>query len=196
MDRKKTTRFLTDLLIRDRPSDRKYFAREVTLDYGTIHPKRIDVMEFTPNGVIFTSDIEKGYFTCYEIKSCKQDIYSGNGLNFYGEKNYIVTTMDTYKEIQEDLRTNKLDEHIKEFMGVTTCPYFGIMVAVPDHIDLRKSDETYLEYVTPTKLDENKGWKLWTVYPQQGEWHRSRSMNELLFCMLRAKHNDTNREYQ
>lgn len=39
MDRKETTALLTDILIHDRLSDRKYYAKEVTLDYGTIHPR-------------------------------------------------------------------------------------------------------------------------------------------------------------
>lgn len=86
MDRKETTTLLTDILIRDKLSDRKYYAKEVTLDYGTIHPKRVDVMQFAPAGVTYASDIEKGIFTCFEIKSCYNDVYSGNGLNFYGEK--------------------------------------------------------------------------------------------------------------
>ena len=97
MNRKETTKLLTQILINDKLTDRKYYAREVTLDYGTNHPKRIDVMQFIPKGVVHTSDIEKGIFISYEIKSCKEDIYSGNGLNFYGEKNYIVTTMETYR---------------------------------------------------------------------------------------------------
>ena len=59
MNRKETTKFLTDLLIHDRLSDRKYYAKEVTLDYGTIQPKRIDVMEFRPKGVVYASDMEK-----------------------------------------------------------------------------------------------------------------------------------------
>lgn len=192
MNRKETTKFLTELLIKDRLSDRKYYAREVTLDYGTSHPKRIDVMEFTPKGVVYASDIEKGTFTCYEVKSCKEDVYSGNGLNFYGEKNYIVTTMETYKNVQDDIRNNKLQKHICEFMEVRTCPEFGIMVPVPDSIDLRNSSETYTEYESPTKLNNSIGYKLWVVYQQEREWHRTRSINELLFCMLRAKHNFTN----
>lgn len=68
MDRKQTTKFLTKTLIETRLSDRKYYAKEVTLDYGTSHPKRVDVMEFKPQGVIYASDIEKGIFVCYEIK--------------------------------------------------------------------------------------------------------------------------------
>jgi hypothetical protein len=90
MDRKETTKLLTDILIADRLSDRKYYAKEVTLDYGTDHPKRVDVMQFTPNGVMYPSDIEKGIFTCYEVKSCKEDIYSGNGIGFYGGQSFFL----------------------------------------------------------------------------------------------------------
>ena len=134
MNRKETTKFLTDLLIHDRLSDRKYYAKEVTLDYGTIQPKRIDVMEFRPKGVVYASDMEKGIFVCYEIKSCYEDVYSGHGLNFYGEKNYIVTTMDTYKKLQEDIRSGKLLKHIADFMGIKVCPQFGIIVPIPARI--------------------------------------------------------------
>lgn len=103
INRKDTTKLLTDILLQDRLKDRKYYAKEVTLDYGTIHSKRVDVIQFIPKGVTYSSDMEKGIFICYEIKSCKDDIYSGNGLNFFGEKNYIVTTMETYKMLQKDL---------------------------------------------------------------------------------------------
>lgn len=195
MNRKETTKFLTDLLIKEKLSDRKYYAREVTLDYGTDHPRRVDVMEFTPKGVIYPSDIEKGTFTCYEIKSCQPDIYSGNGLNFYGENNFIVTTMATYKAIQEDIRVGNLQRHICEFMGVKTCPEFGIMVPVPDYVDLRRSSILYDEYEKPSPLEYPlNNWKFWTVYPQVREAHRTRSMTELLFCMLRSKHSYTNME--
>ena len=192
MNRKETTKFLTNVLVKDKLSDRKYYAKEVTLDYGTARPRRIDVMEFIPQGAIYASDIEKGTFTCYEIKSCKEDVYSGNGLNFYGEKNYIVTTMDTYKVLQEDIRNGMLSAHICEFMGVETCPEFGIMVPVPGNIDLRDTESTFSEYESPSKLSPDGSWKLWSVYPQAREWHRTRSMSELLFCMLRAKHNQSN----
>ena len=33
-DRKEITRLLTEVLIGDRLNDRKYYAKEVTLDYG------------------------------------------------------------------------------------------------------------------------------------------------------------------
>ncbi len=192
MNRKETTKFLTELLIKEKLSDRKYYAREVTLDYGTIHPKRIDVVEFCPDGVTYVSDIEKGTFNCYEIKSCKEDVYSGNGLNFYGEHNYIVTTMKCYKDLIEDIQSGKLDNHIKDFMAVEKCPYYGIMVPVPQSIDLRNTQATYAEFKNPSELDINADYKFWTPLRQSMPWRRRRSMNELLFCMLRAKHNYTN----
>ena len=192
MNRKETTKFLTDLLIRDRLSDRKYYAREVTLDYGTTHPKRIDIVQFSPKGVVYASDIEKGTFTCYEIKSCKQDIYSGNGLNFFGEKNYIVTTMQTWKDISDDYRSGDLGRYILQNYPESSAHY-GFIVPVPAYIDLRSTDDLYAEFKNPTPLnDAIHEWKMHTIIPCY-EGHRTRSTNELLFCMLRSKHNDTNR---
>ena len=81
----------------------KNWAKEVSIDYGTKDVKRIDFMQFEPAGVTSISAIEKGIFICYEIKSCRDDVFSGNGLNFIGEKNYIVTTMACWKSIQEDM---------------------------------------------------------------------------------------------
>lgn len=87
MDRSEITKFLRNLLIRDRFSRMgKYWASEVSVDYGSTYVKRVDFMQFEPAGVVYQSDIEKGMFTCFEIKSCKEDVYSGNGLNFLGEK--------------------------------------------------------------------------------------------------------------
>ena len=192
MNRKETTKFLTELLIRDRLSDRKYYAKEVTLDYGTIQPKRVDVMEFRPKGVVYASEMEKGIFVCYEIKSCYEDVYSGHGLNFVGEKNYIVTTMDTYKKLQEDLRNGKLQKHIADFMDVKDCPQFGIIVPIPARIDQRSTDEIYSEYENPTELNEDMNkWRMYAAVNCR-ETYRTRSTVEMLFCMLRSKHNDTN----
>ena len=194
MDRKETTKFLTDLLIQDKLSDRKYFAKEVSIDYGSIHVKRIDVMQFAPQGVTYASDIEKGSFICYEIKSCYGDVYSGNGLNFYGgEKNYIVTTMETYKKLQEDLRNGKLWNHIHEH-NPESSKYFGVMVPVSRSIDLRNTDLVYEEYENPKELTDNiEKWRLHAILPCR-EGKRTRSTTELLFCMLRSKHSYTNKK--
>lgn len=183
MDRKETTKFLSQLLIDNRLSGRgKYWAREVSIDYGTSNVKRVDFMQFEPRGVIYQSDIEKGIFTCYEVKSCKEDVYSGNGLNFVGEKNYIVTTMECYKDIQPDMRSGKLWNHIMKCCPEAS-PHFGIMVPVPLSLKLKPEDE----YENPTELTDEIKWELKVIYPcNQGS--RKRSMTELLFCMLRSGH--------
>ncbi len=192
MTRKETTKFLTELLIQDKLSDRKYFAKEVSIDYGSIHVKRVDVMQFIPQGVTYASDIEKGTFVCYEIKSCYEDVYSGNGLNFYGEKNYIVTTMETYKKLQDDMRSGKLWNHIYEH-NPESSKYIGIMVPVSKDIDLRNSDDVYDQFENPRKLDGNiLNWKMHSIMPCR-EGKRTRSTVELLFCMLRSKHSFVNR---
>ena len=191
MNRKDITKTLTNILICDRLSDRKYYAKEVTLDYGTDHTKRIDVMQFRPKGVIHASDIEKGIFVCYEIKSCKEDLYSGHGLNFYGEKNYIVITMDTYKEILPDLNSGEFIRYL-----ITNYPessyYYGILVAIPKHIDIHNSKALHEEFENPTEFNNDyHNWKFWTAMSCR-EGPRNRSTTELLFCMLRSKHSASN----
>ena len=92
MNRKETTDFLGNLLVREKFNGMgKYWAKEVSIDPWAAKgkPKRVDFMQFVPDGQCAVSAIEKGIFVCYEIKSCKKDVYSGNGLNFLGEKNYI-----------------------------------------------------------------------------------------------------------
>lgn len=87
MDRKETTKFLGQLLINTRfRGAGKHWASEVSIDPWGREAKRVDYMQFSPADQCSISGIEKGIFTCYEIKSCKEDVYSGNGLNFLGEK--------------------------------------------------------------------------------------------------------------
>lgn len=181
MDRKKTTEFLGNLLVQDRLSGAgKHWAKEVSIDFGTTDVKRVDFMQFEPAGVTAISSIEKGTFTCYEIKSCKEDVFSGNGLNFIGEKNYIVTTMECYKSIQEEIRNGKLDEHINKCSPNSSYNY-GIMVAIP------KWSEAGDEYMNPTPLDLEQRWQLIVVLPcRQGQ--RKKSITEMLFYMLRSGH--------
>lgn len=194
MDRKKITKLLTDTLISDRLSDRKYYATEVTLDYGTAHPKRVDIMQFIPAGVTYTSDIEKGTFTCYEIKSCPEDVFSGHGLRFYGEKNYIVTTAETYRKVWLDGKNVKLANYLRENYPESS-KYFGFIILVPaecliddgDIIEGGKSvtDKVYDEIMNPTPLDKDVRWRTHVVFPCHAGY-RNRSTAELLFCMLRS----------
>lgn len=78
-DRKDTTRQLTELLklhINPNGDTRIYTAAEVTFDYYSAHPIRVDYMQFKPINNT-QGGIEKGNFYCYEIKSCKEDFESG-----------------------------------------------------------------------------------------------------------------------
>ena len=132
MDRKETTKFLGQLLINTRFGGAgKHWASEVSIDPWGREAKRVDYMQFSPADQCSISGIEKGIFTCYEVKSCKEDVYSGNGLNFLGEKNYIVTTMECYKDILPDLRSGKFAKHMREQFPESSS-YFGVMVAIPD----------------------------------------------------------------
>lgn len=194
ISRKEITQRLSEILQRDRLSGAgKYWAKEVTLDYGTSHPVRADYMQYVPQGAVFTSDIENGYFICYEIKSCKADVYSGNGLNFIAEKNYIVTTMDCYKELMPDMQNGKLVEHIIT-MNNGKLPNWDFLIAIPEY---ELSDENCKsgfrhsrmidEFDNPTPISEDGKWKL--VAASVGNIRsgfRIRSKVEMLFCMLRA----------
>lgn len=161
MNRKETTEFLSKLLVSHRLNARgKYYASEVTFDWGK---QRVDFMEFVPQNQS-TSGIEHGEFICYEVKSCKADYNSGNGLNFEGERNYIVTTMETYKQIIHDIPW-----------------HIGVIVACPWN---RKPTD---EFENPTPLDDKsvKEWETKIIKPAHPKY-RKRSMSQLLFYMLRS----------
>lgn len=170
MNRKQTTEFLSELLISKRFSGMgKYWAREVTLDYGQGKgkEKRVDFMQFVPQNQLSVAGLEKGEFVCYEVKSCKADFKSGHGLNFVGEKNYIVTTMQTYKDILSDI-DKKLPHNI------------GVIVSCPKYI---KPED---DFENPTPLDkEDIVWDLKIIKASHSAY-RERSITELLFCMLRS----------
>lgn len=165
MNRKETTEFLSKLLVSKKFSGMgKYYASEVTLDWGggKGNEKRVDFMQFIPKNQS-TSGIEKGEIICYEIKSCKEDYNSGHGLNFEGERNYIVTTMETYKQI---IRDKPWD--------------VGVYVACPES---RKAED---EFENPTPIDDDSvEWTLkiaTAAHPKD----RQRSLSQMLFYMLRS----------
>lgn len=162
MNRKDITDLLSNLLIQ-RFGSRTYWAREVSLDYGSINVKRVDFMQFEPVGVVHISEIEKGIFTSYEVKSCKADYNSGFGRNFETEKNYFIMPMELYKELATEIN--------------------GIGVMCPIPVFGNKEDE----FESPTPLDADVLWELKVIKPAQ-KMYRKRSMTELLFCMLRAGH--------
>ena len=164
MNRKETTKFLGKLLKYNRLAVRgKYWASEVSIDYGSIDVRRVDYMQFEPANQMSIAGIEKGIFTCYEVKSCKADFKSGFGQNFIGEKNYLVMPMKTYKEVIDEIPA-----------------YVGVLVPIP--ILANKYDE----FTNPTELyDDINAWKLVAIRSAMQK-ERKRGMVELLFCMLRS----------
>lgn len=122
-DRKETTKNLTELIklyINPYNDPRIYTASEVTFDYNSSHSIRVDYMQFKPlNNSI--SGIEKGSFYCYEVKSCKDDFESGNGLNFIGDYNYLVMPKDLY-----DIIKDKIPYDVGVYVP-TKCDYKPLM---------------------------------------------------------------------
>lgn len=194
MDRKQTTEKLLGLIKGKTLKPGVYGATEVAIDWGTAQPRYVDFMTFSPANTVHVSGIEKGIFTCYEIKSCYEDLYSGKGLNFIGEKNYLVTTMEVYKRILDDQKWDlqngissysegRLAAHIlscnpesKHRVGYDV----GIYVALPED----RSEQDELE--EPTPIDSGQGWTLRCLMSCK-ETTRKRSMTELLFLMMKAR---------
>lgn len=105
MNRKEITQKLSAALenyLNPSCDTRFYIAKEVTFDYSSSHPVRVDYVQFKPlnNSV---SGIEKGDFYCYEIKSSVEDFKSKNGHNFIGDYNYYVMTREVFDEISDKI---------------------------------------------------------------------------------------------
>lgn len=181
LNRKETTDLLRRLVAAKASKPGVYGAHEVALDWGTSNPKYVDYMTFSPENTVDVSGIEKGIFTCYEIKSCYEDLYSGKGLNFIGEKNYIVTTMDVYKRILDD--EDKLRSHIQACNSESRYRLghdVGVYVLVPEG---RQAAD---EFFGPSLLLKDTKWELVSVMPCHA-MTRKRSLIELLFCMMKAR---------
>lgn len=98
---------LSALVERRLDSRTSYWAKEVSFDKGTPMWRRIDYVGFkpyTPNYAVEPVSVELGVFSCYEVKSCLEDFESGNGLTFYGDENYLVTTRELAEQLHDMLR--------------------------------------------------------------------------------------------
>lgn len=101
MTRTETTKFLGKLLTDTRLGGAgSHWASEVSIDPWTPKARRVDYMEFSPANQCSVSGIEKGIFTCYEIKSCKEDVYSGTHL-LEPMKKIVKELMDEGKTVEE-----------------------------------------------------------------------------------------------
>lgn len=108
MSRPEITKYLSKELekyIDPHNDPRIYWAKEVTFDYATAAPIRVDYMRFKPvNNTI--SGIEKGDFYCYEVKSSVEDFHSKNGHNFIGDLNYYVMPDGVFQAVKDQIPYN------------------------------------------------------------------------------------------
>lgn len=168
MKSKETTKLLGKILYNQKFSGiGKYYANEVSLNYGTKDVCRVDFMQFVPPSQMSISCYEKGIFICYEVKSCLDDFKSGHGQNYIGEENYLVMPMELYKKV-----INEIPRDV------------GVLVPVPKSMG-RINSEIHEEFENPRKFEGNaNNWKLYKIrnhYPK----NREKSTTELLFCMSR-----------
>lgn len=103
MSRSETTAMLSRLVEKRLSSRCQLWGAEVSFDRGMFNERRIDYMGFQPyadHNVIGAACVELGTFDAYEVKSCMADFDTGHGLNFIGDRNYLVCT----RELAQDLR--------------------------------------------------------------------------------------------
>lgn len=81
---------------------RKYWAREVTFNYGSIHATRVDFMRFEPVNNT-ASGLERGKFYCYEVKSSVEDFKSPHGHNFFADYNYYIMPNAVYNAVHHNI---------------------------------------------------------------------------------------------
>lgn len=167
INRKETTELLGKLV-------REYFyqnhnhggrlAKEVIFNYGAKDIFRVDYLGFSPERATSISGIERGKFICFEVKSCKEDFNSGFGRNFYFDENWLVVTMDTWKEIN-----NLIDQKV------------GVLVAIPKGV--KPCDYFFNENkkISAETVDE---FSLKEVIGQNPHIHREKSITECLYAML------------
>lgn len=142
LSRKETTSLLSSELVRlvlTRKNAYSYWAHEVEVyDERKGATTWVDFMQFEPAGyhtATHPGNVERGTFTCYEVKSCIADIKSGHGLNWFGDENYMVIPVELFPKFRrayhgsfeknfED-RDEKLREHIPSLYGFKFM-FYGI----------------------------------------------------------------------
>lgn len=104
MSRPETTRALSDM-VEARLRGKTYWAREVLLGATDARSPLVDYMSFrlapSHSLAITPGLIEHGEFACYEVKSFMADFKSGHGLNFVGDKNYLVCERELADKLYE-----------------------------------------------------------------------------------------------
>lgn len=106
-ERPNITSKLSELVEKRLRSERMYWSPEVNFDKNSRNNRRVDYVGFrpyTPEYTIEPTSVELGTFTFYEVKSSMADFKSGNGLTFYGDKNYLVCTVELAEQLQREMK--------------------------------------------------------------------------------------------
>ena len=134
MSRKEVTSLLSSELVRlvlTRKNAYSYWAHEVEVyDARKGAMTWVDFMHFEPAGyhtATHPGNVERGTFTCYEVKSCIADIKSGNGLNWFGDENFMVIPVELFPKFKKAYHgtsegrfedyDRKLREHVPSLSG-------------------------------------------------------------------------------
>lgn len=171
MNRQETTALLSALLKRDVLSAARW-ASEVKYRKPDGGEGRVDFMEFraSERDGITQPAVERGEFTCYEVKSCMDDYRSGHGLNFIGDWNYLVLPMGLYRQLPQEAILD-----------------VGTYVPLPNFDGRADREAVWREYEDPTELTPDvRAWKLHKMTRPPMRAPRTHGTAELLYCMLKA----------
>ena len=81
--------------------------------------------------------------SCYELKQSKQDFHSKNKLTFIGNKNYFVIPYDLYKEINDELYTNKEYKDIGVYVSVKSIDTKDFTLEQWNEYNLKRQNGIY-----------------------------------------------------
>lgn len=83
----------------------------------------------------------------FEIKSCKGDLYSGNGLNLFGMYNYLVYPKTSITSLPGSITYEMVVDRLKEI----DCEHAGIIAIISDEefIVERKAKRYYGDGMPP-----------------------------------------------
>lgn len=103
--RPEITAKLSHLVEKRLRSQNMYWSSEVNFDKNADDERRVDFVGFhrsrnAPDAVA----VELGTFVFYEVKSSMADFTSGNGLTFYGDKNYLVCLPELAQQLVEEYK--------------------------------------------------------------------------------------------
>ena len=174
MERKEITCLLSNLLVRDVLSNSTW-ASEVKYSKLDGSDGRVDYMSFHPSYRTYYKlserTVQQGTFTAYEVKSSIEDYKSGNGLNFIGDKNYLIMPMELYKRLRTDPKIHDV----------------GVYVPVPMYSGKQSNAYFYNEFESPTPLTNNiNEWRLHKIRDAGKSDDRRYGTAELLYAMLKS----------